>query len=57
MDQFQGKFIHTHDYKHHVGLENKKVIVVGIGNSGGDVAVELSRIASQVYMYMMYNTL
>lgn len=30
------------------GLENKVVAVVGIGNSGGDVAVELSKMAKQV---------
>ena len=45
---FKGKIIHTHDYRSHVGYENKRVVVVGMGNSGLDVAVELSKIASQV---------
>jgi dimethylaniline monooxygenase (N-oxide forming) len=45
---FRGRQIHTHDYRHHKGLEDKRVVVVGIGNSGGDVAVELSKIAKQV---------
>ena len=40
--------VHTHDYKDYHGYDDKRVVVVGIGNSGGDVAVELSRIASQV---------
>lgn len=44
----QGKIIHSHSYKSHVGYEDKTVVVVGIGNSGVDVAVELSRIAKQV---------
>ena len=47
-EDFQGKMVHTHDYKSHVGYENKRVVVIGIGNSGGDVAVELGRIAKQV---------
>uniref|UniRef100_A0A1I7XJR1 Flavin-containing monooxygenase n=1 Tax=Heterorhabditis bacteriophora TaxID=37862 RepID=A0A1I7XJR1_HETBA len=48
-DQFLGKIIHSHSYRDHRGYEDKVVIVVGIGNSGGDLAVELSRIAKQVY--------
>ena len=50
LDSFKGKVVHTHDYRDHVGYEDKKVVVVGIGNSGGDVAVELSRISKQVNM-------
>lgn len=49
-DQFKGKIIHTHSYKKPNGYDDKKVLVVGVGNSGGDVAVELSNIASQVYL-------
>ncbi len=52
LDKFEGKKVHTHDYKEHRGYEGKKVVVVGIGNSGGDAAVELSQIADQVkYAY------
>lgn len=47
-EEFKGRIIHTHSYKKPNGYDNKKVVVVGIGNSGGDVAVELSNIASQV---------
>ncbi|CAI2351121.1 unnamed protein product [Caenorhabditis sp. 36 PRJEB53466] len=49
-DDFKGRIIHSHSYKDHRGYEDKVVVVVGIGNSGGDVAVELSRIAKQVYL-------
>ena len=45
---FKGKILHSHSYKDHKGYEDKIVVVVGVGNSGGDVAVELSRIAKQV---------
>ncbi|CAI5448655.1 unnamed protein product [Caenorhabditis angaria] len=49
-DTFKGRIIHSHSYKDHQGYEDKIVVVVGVGNSGIDVAVELSRIARQVYL-------
>lgn len=42
--------MHSHSYKVPNGFENKKVVVVGIGNSGGDLAVELSQICQHVYL-------
>ncbi|XP_076308580.1 uncharacterized protein LOC143223999 [Tachypleus tridentatus] len=50
MEKFKGKILHTHSYKKPDGFSDKKVVVVGIGNSGGDVAVELSQIADKVYL-------
>ncbi|XP_045198060.2 flavin-containing monooxygenase 5-like [Mercenaria mercenaria] len=50
LDTFKGKVTHTHDYKDYHGYEDKRVLIIGIGNSGGDVATELSRISSQVYL-------
>ncbi|XP_035683487.1 flavin-containing monooxygenase 5-like isoform X1 [Branchiostoma floridae] len=50
IDDFQGKIIHSHDYKDHLGFENKRVVIIGIGNSAGDIAVELSHHAKQVYI-------
>ncbi|KAL3870667.1 hypothetical protein ACJMK2_038712 [Sinanodonta woodiana] len=50
LDKFKGKVIHSHDYKDSRGYEGKRIVIIGIGNSGGDVAVELSRVASQVYL-------
>uniref|UniRef100_A0AC35U479 Flavin-containing monooxygenase n=1 Tax=Rhabditophanes sp. KR3021 TaxID=114890 RepID=A0AC35U479_9BILA len=49
-DKFKGTITHAHSYKDHKGHEDKKVVVVGVGNSGGDIAVELSRIASSVHL-------
>ncbi|KAL8597540.1 hypothetical protein ACOMHN_033411 [Nucella lapillus] len=46
---FQGQVIHSHDYKEPSGFVGKRVVIVGIGNSGGDMAVELSRVG-QVYL-------
>ncbi|XP_021380302.1 dimethylaniline monooxygenase [N-oxide-forming] 5-like isoform X1 [Mizuhopecten yessoensis] len=50
MDTFKGDITHTHDYKSWKGYEDKKAVVVGGGNSGGDVAVELSRVASKAFL-------
>ncbi|KAL6732905.1 hypothetical protein Aduo_003614 [Ancylostoma duodenale] len=49
-DEFKGRILHSHDYKEPTGFDDKRVVAVGIGNSGADVAVELSRVAEQVYL-------
>ncbi|ELU17934.1 hypothetical protein CAPTEDRAFT_222532 [Capitella teleta] len=43
-EDFEGKIMHSHDYRNHGEFDDKKVVVVGFGNSAGDLAVELSRI-------------
>ncbi|XP_069133491.1 dimethylaniline monooxygenase [N-oxide-forming] 2-like [Argopecten irradians] len=50
LKKFKGKVMHTHDYKDFRGFEGKRILVMGIGNSGSDVACELSRHAEHVYM-------
>lgn len=47
---FAGKYLHAHAFKTNQGLENKRVLVVGAGNSGCDCAVEASRDAARVDM-------
>ncbi|XP_054158402.1 flavin-containing monooxygenase 5-like [Oppia nitens] len=47
---FGGQILHTHSYRKPDAYHNKRVVVVGIGNSGGDAAVELSSVAEQVYL-------
>lgn len=51
-EKFKGRIIHTHDYRRPQGFENHRVTVVGVGNSGGDAAVELSTIADQVGLHL-----
>ena len=48
LDTFKGEKIHSHDFKSQKGFEDKRILVIGIGNSGGDAAVELSRVGKQV---------
>uniref|UniRef100_A0A673ABL6 Flavin-containing monooxygenase n=1 Tax=Sphaeramia orbicularis TaxID=375764 RepID=A0A673ABL6_9TELE len=50
INTFTGRYFHSRDYKTPEEWRNKKAIVVGIGNSGGDIAVELSRVTKQVYL-------
>lgn len=42
---FGGRTLHAHDYKTFAGLEDKNVLIVGIGNSGVDLACEICRVA------------
>ncbi|XP_033747610.1 dimethylaniline monooxygenase [N-oxide-forming] 5-like [Pecten maximus] len=49
-DGFQGKVMHTHSYRSNKDLTDQNVLVVGIGNSGADIAVDISHAASQVYL-------
>lgn len=49
-DKFRGKMIHTHEFKHASGLEGKRVVIVGMGNSGGDAAVEAASVASATFL-------
>ncbi|KAJ8388454.1 hypothetical protein AAFF_G00133300 [Aldrovandia affinis] len=50
IENFQGKVFHSWDYKGPEELHGKRIVVIGIGNSGGDIAVESSRVAEQVYV-------
>jgi len=52
-DLFTGRIIHSHTYKDGLrdpGFEDSVVVVVGIGNSGADVAVEQSRTAKETIL-------
>jgi hypothetical protein len=47
--QFSGQNIHAKDYKSSQQVLNKRVLVIGGGNSGCDLAVDASHTASCVY--------
>ena len=47
---FSGRARHSHSYETPEGLEGKRVLVVGIGNSGVDIACESSRIATKTFL-------
>ncbi|XP_069335356.1 flavin-containing monooxygenase 5-like [Eulemur rufifrons] len=48
--KFKGQYIHSWEYKSPEKFRDKKIIVVGTGNSGVDLAIELSHVTSQVFL-------
>ncbi|KAF6292879.1 flavin containing dimethylaniline monooxygenase 4 [Rhinolophus ferrumequinum] len=48
--KFKGHILHSQEYKFPECFRDKRVLVIGLGNTGGDVAVELSRMAAQVLL-------
>ncbi|GAB5583716.1 flavin-containing monooxygenase 5 isoform X1 [Prionailurus iriomotensis] len=50
INRFKGQYIHSCEYRSPEKFQGKKIIVVGIGNSGADLAIELNHVASQVYL-------
>ncbi len=47
---FSGRQMHAHDYVGPDGFAEKSVVVLGMGNSAMDITVELSSVASNVYL-------
>lgn len=48
--KFAGEILHSHHYKSSDSFRGKNVLVVGIGNSGVDIACELSRVAKSTLL-------
>jgi dimethylaniline monooxygenase (N-oxide forming) len=51
-EEFTGEQLHVHHYREADVLAGKRVLVLGIGNSATDVAVESSRIADATFLSM-----
>lgn len=49
---FGGEAIHSHHYKTPEGYDGKNVLVLGIGNSACDIAVETSRVSNRTFLAM-----
>ncbi len=49
---FDGEVTHAHHYKTPEGYEDKNVLVLGIGNSACDIAVETSRVSKKTFLSM-----
>jgi len=45
--EFSGEFMHSHQYKKAAPFRDKRVLVIGGGNSACDVAVETSRVSAR----------
>jgi len=51
-EEFEGEQMHAHHYREPEVLRGKRVLVLGIGNSATDIAVESSRIADRTLLAM-----
>jgi dimethylaniline monooxygenase (N-oxide forming) len=51
-EEFEGEQMHAHYYREPDVLRGKRVLVLGIGNSATDIAVESSRIADATFLAM-----
>lgn len=49
-ETFSGRCFHSWEYKDADDCRGKKVVVVGLGNSGGDIAAEISRSAEKTFL-------
>jgi len=49
-EEFEGEQIHAHHYREADVLRGKRVLVLGLGNSATDIAVESSRIADKTFL-------
>ncbi len=49
-EEFDGEQIHAHEYREPEVLRGKRVLVLGIGNSAVDIAVESSRIGEKTFL-------
>ncbi|XP_056621331.1 si:dkey-239i20.4 isoform X2 [Triplophysa dalaica] len=50
VDSFPGVIAHSYDYKDPDLYRGMRLVIVGIGNSGGDIAVELSRLCEKTFL-------
>jgi dimethylaniline monooxygenase (N-oxide forming) len=49
---FTGEVTHSHHYRTPDGCEGRNVLVLGIGNSATDIAVETSRVSNMTFLAM-----
>ena len=45
--EFKGELLHSHQYKKAASFKDKRVLVIGGGNSACDIAVEISQVAQR----------
>jgi len=48
--EFTGETMHSHDYRSAEVFRGKRVLVIGVGNSGMDIACDASRLADETYL-------
>lgn len=49
---FEGLLIHSHDYRDNTKFKDLKVVVLGAGASGTDIALEVAAVANEVSIFL-----
>lgn len=49
-ERFTGEYLHSHDYRQPRPFEGKRVLVVGVGNSGLDISADVAWVAAQTHV-------
>jgi cation diffusion facilitator CzcD-associated flavoprotein CzcO len=47
-DRFRGRVMHSVEYRRPAGFQGRRVLVVGVGNSGGEIGSELANAGAHV---------
>ncbi|CAN6324609.1 unnamed protein product [Urochloa humidicola] len=55
IDEWRGKQMHSHNYRVPEPFRDQCVVVVGLGASGIDIAVEISHVAKEVHIAARYS--
>ncbi|XP_033648047.1 flavin-containing monooxygenase FMO GS-OX-like 4 [Asterias rubens] len=50
VDSFTGKLLHSHDYRHPEDFNGKTLLMLGAGNSGRDIAMNLCPNVKKIYL-------
>lgn len=48
--EFSGQYLHSHDYREPEPFRGQRVLVIGLGNSGLDIAADLALVAAKTYV-------
>ena len=56
MDSYEGALLHSRDFKHPDQVKGKRVLVVGNGPSGTDIAIAAGAVAADGYSYLAIRT-
>lgn len=49
-ERFRGRVLHSVEYRRPAGFQGRRVLVVGVGNSGGEIGSELANFGAHVTM-------
>ncbi|XP_033007220.1 dimethylaniline monooxygenase [N-oxide-forming] 5-like isoform X1 [Lacerta agilis] len=50
VEKFKGKIMHSREYKHPEKFRDQRILVIGLGNSGADISVDLSHVTKQIFL-------